>query len=184
MEGSSRGFLFVKVVLVLLVAAALEGQVPLYWPPSRYVDLPLIVTVYFALMRDPFLGMLVGCAAGLAGDLAPGAGPIVGVGGFSKTVIGFVIASVGVRFSLEGPLMRVIVLALASLVNSLLFVGLYELLDQEVMGDGTAGDLARTVGFEMAANLLLGVFIFVIFDKIFPEKSSQGQMRVRRRFYD
>ena len=184
MDGANRGILFLKIVLVLLVAAVLEGQVPLYWSAFRYVDLPLIVTVYFALMRDPLLGMVVGCAAGLGGDVAPGAGPIVGVGGFSKTVIGFLIASIGVRFSLEGPLVRILVLGLASLLNSLLFVVLYGFFDQDLKVESTPGDLARTIGFEMAANLIVGVFIFLVFDKFFHEKSSQGQMRVRRRIYE
>jgi hypothetical protein len=34
----------------------------------RYIDIPLIVTVYFGLQRAPVLGMVVGLMAGLGGD--------------------------------------------------------------------------------------------------------------------
>jgi hypothetical protein len=40
------------------------------------------------------------------------------------------------------------------------------------------------VAFEAAANLILGVVLFWLFDKLFPEQAASGQMRVRRRFYD
>src|SRR5437764_1097995 len=114
--------LFAKVVVSIGVAVALQGLIPRFWQPFNYVDLPLVITVYFALMRNPVLGMLVGYVAGLGGDLAPASGAVVGVGGFSKTIIGFVVANVGVRIPLQGPFTRILVLGLAALVNSLLFI--------------------------------------------------------------
>jgi rod shape-determining protein MreD len=175
---------YLKLIFLIAVAVAVESLVPKYWEAFRYVDLPLLVTVYFGLMRDPVLGMLAGYAAGLSGDLAPGSGPIIGVGGFSKTIIGFLVASVAVRFALEGPLVRVLVIALSSLVNSGLFLGLNELMDQGVTGEATSAQLAMKVAFETAANLIFGVIAFWLFDKLFPENAPGGAMRVRRRFYD
>ncbi len=173
-----------KLIVVLAAAIAVESLVPNYWQAFKYVDLPLIVTIYFALMRDPVLGMVTGYAAGLFGDLAPGAGPVIGVGGFSKTIIGFVVATVAVRFSLEGPLVRVLIIGLSSLVNSGLFLGLYNILDQQIGDEASTEQLAMKVAFEAAANLIFGVIIFWLFDKIFPENAPGGAMRVRRRFYD
>jgi rod shape-determining protein MreD len=175
---------YLKLILVIALAVLIESQASQYWDALRYVDLPLIVTVYFALMRDPVLGMLAGYAAGLSGDLAPGAGPIVGVGGFSKTLIGFVVATVAVRFSLEGPLVRVLVIGFSSLVNSMLYVGLYNVMNQEIARTGWPDVLMMRVAFETAANLIFGVIIFWILDKIFPEATAGSQMRVRRKFYD
>lgn len=175
---------YLKLIIVIVIAVLLESQVPLYWEAFRYVDLPLIVTVYFSLMRNPVLGMVTGFAAGLSGDLAPGAGPIIGVGGFSKTLIGFVVATVAVRFSLEGPLIRVLVIGVSSLFNSLLFIGLYNLMNQEIATSGWPDVLMMRVAFETAANLIFGVFIFWILDKVFPEATAGSQMRVRRKFYD
>ena len=175
---------YLKLILLIALAVAVEGFVPKYWEPFRYVDLPLLLTVYFGLMRDPVLGMLAGYAAGLCGDLAPGSGPIIGVGGFSKTIIGFLVASVAVRFSLEGPLVRVLVIALSSLVNSALYLGLNELMDQNLTSETTTAQLAVKVALEAAANLIFGVIAFWFFDKVFPENAPGGAMRVRRRFYD
>ena len=175
---------YVKLILVIAVAVAAEGLVPKYWEAFKYVDLPLLVTVYFALMRDPILGMLTGYVAGLSGDLAPGSGPVVGVGGFSKTIIGFLVATVAVRFSLEGPLVRVLIIGLSSLVNSALFLGLHNLMDQQLTDEVTSERVAMKVAFETAANLIFGVLIFWLFDKLFPENAPGGAMRVRRRFYD
>lgn len=175
---------YLKLIFLIAAAVAVESLVPKYWEAFGYVDLPLLVTVYFGLMRDPVLGMLTGYGAGLCGDLAPGSGPILGIGGFSKTIIGFLVASIAVRFSLEGPLTRVLVIALSSLVNSALFLGLNELMDQGVTSESTPAQLTMKVALEAAANLIFGVIVFWLFDKIFPENAPGGAMRVRRRFYD
>ena len=114
----NRGMLFVKIVVAVVVAVVLQGLIPVYVRSFSYVDLALLVTVYFALMRDPVLGMFVGFAAGLAGDIAPAAGHVAGVGGFSKTLIGFVVASIGVRFPLQGPFTRLLVIGLAKSTRS------------------------------------------------------------------
>ena len=175
---------YLKLIAVLFVAVTAESLLPRYWGPATYVDLPLIVTVYFALMRDPVLGMLTGYAAGLSGDLASGSGPIIGVGGFSKTIIGFLVATIAVRFSLEGPLVRVVVIGVSSIVNSVLFIGLHNLMDQGLTDETSPERIAMKVAFEAAANLILGVVLFWLMDKLFPEHAASGQMRVRRRFYD
>ena len=175
---------YVKLISILFVAVTVESLLPQYWAPFRYVDLPLIVTIYFALMRDPVLGMLTGYAAGLSGDLAPGSDPIIGVGGFSKTIIGFLIATVAVRFSLEGPLVRVVVIGLSSVVNSVLFVGLHNLMGARLTDELSPERVAMRIAFEAAANLIIGVMLFWVMDKLFPEHAASGQMRVRRRFYD
>ena len=175
---------YLKLINILFAAVTVESLLSRYWGPFSYVDLPLIVTVYFALMRDPVLGMLTGYAAGLSGDLAPGSDPIIGVGGFSKTIIGFLVATVAVRFSLEGPLVRVIVIGLSSVVNSVLFIGLHNLMGARLTDEISPERIALKVAFEAAANLVLGVLLFWVFDKLFPEHAASGQMRVRRRFYD
>jgi rod shape-determining protein MreD len=175
---------YLKLILVLFAAVTAESLLPRLWDGFRYVDLPLIVTVYFALMRDPVLGMLTGYAAGLSGDLAPGSGPIIGVGGFSKTIIGFLVATVAVRFSLEGPLVRVLVIGLSSVVNSVLFIALHNLMDTRLTDETSPEWIAMRVAFEAAGNLIVGVVLFWLMDKLFPEHAASGQMRVRRRFYD
>lgn len=175
---------YLKIILVIAVAIILESFISRYWAPFRYVDLALLVTIYFALMRDPVTGMVTGYVAGFGADLAPGAGPVIGVGGFSKTLIGFLIASIAVRFTLEGPLVRVIVIALSSLVDSALFIGLHNLMGQSLTSEATPQVLAMKILFGAAANVVLGAALFWVLDRVFPEQSRRGQMRVQRRFYD
>ena len=61
-----------KVALVLAVAIILQSTLRAVWPPLVYVDLPLIVVVYFALQRDALQALLVGAIAGLATDALSG----------------------------------------------------------------------------------------------------------------
>ncbi len=176
--------LYLKILIVIILAVALDSQIPTWWDAFRYVDLPLLVTVYFALMRDPVVGMFVGFIAGLAGDLAPGAGPVVGVGGFSKTSIGYLISTIAVRFSLEGAPIRVLIIAVSSLVNSALFVGLHSLMGQSLTQEATPERLLLKVLIEASANLAAGVGLFWVLDRVFPENAPGGAMKVRRRFYN
>ena len=175
--------LYLKILIVIILAVALDSQVPTWWESFRYVDLTLLVTVYFALMRDPVVGMVVGFVAGLAGDLAPGAGPVVGVGGFSKTCIGYLIATIAVRFSLESAPIRVLIVAVSSLVNSALFIGLHGLMGQSLTQETAPERLVLRVLVEAAANLVAGVGLFWLLDRVFPDNAPGGAMKVRRRFY-
>jgi len=176
--------LYLKILIVIILAVALDSQVPTWWSAFRYVDMALLVTVYFALMRDPIVGMLVGYVAGLAGDLAPGAGPVIGVGGFSKTALGYLIAMVAVRFQLEGAMLRVAVIAVSSVVNSAMFVGLHGLMGQSLTQETPPEQVVLRVLLEAAANLIAGVGLFWLLDRVFPENAPGAAMRVRRRFYD
>src|SRR4029453_1280315 len=110
----------------------------------RYIDLPLLVTVYFGLQRAPVLGMVAGLLAGLGGDAIGGG--ILGVGGFSKTLIGYLVGAASVRLSLENPLARLSVMTVASAGNTILFVGLHQLLEQSLPYVSTWPDFGRTMG--------------------------------------
>jgi rod shape-determining protein MreD len=175
---------YLKIIVVIAVAVVLQGFGPRFWSPFRFVDLALLVTIYFALMRDPVTGMVTGYVAGFGSDLGSASGPILGVGGFSKTVIGFLIASVAVRFTLEGPLVRIVVIALSTLVDRAMFVGLHAMVGMSLTDETTPQVLAMKFLFSAAANVVLGVILFWILDRVFPEQSKRGQMRVQRRFYD
>ncbi|HXJ42120.1 MAG TPA: hypothetical protein VNH18_22775, partial [Bryobacteraceae bacterium] len=57
------------VFLVPLAAILFQVYIPLFFQFLAYLELPLIVTVYFALMRrSPIGGLLVGAIVGLAQD--------------------------------------------------------------------------------------------------------------------
>ena len=60
------------------------------------VNLVLVAVVYVALAFGAVTGLLAGTAGGLAQDAL--AGGIVGVGGLSKTVVGFLVGVLGAQF--------------------------------------------------------------------------------------
>src|ERR1700753_2495547 len=82
--------------LVPLAALVLQAWLPRALGAYAWIDLPLVVTVYFALgRRSPIQGTLMGCALGVFED-ALTHHPL-GINGVAKTVAGFLVASVGVR---------------------------------------------------------------------------------------
>src|SRR5271155_691798 len=81
------------IVSVPLVAILFQVYVPQFITYLSYLELPLLVTVYFALMRrSPVAGVFIGAAIGLAQD-ALSRHPL-GMFGIVKTLVGYFAASV------------------------------------------------------------------------------------------
>jgi len=168
-----------KISATLIVALLLQLLLGKYLAFFRYVDFTLLVTVYFSLQRVPLLGMGIGLIAGLAGDRIVGG--VLGVGGFSKTLIGYVIAVTSIKFPIEHRLARIAVVAFASLVNTLLFVGLYLLLEQPIPYSESFGALFGMAGRRALADTAVALFLFILLDKIFPERTAAGRVTIKRR---
>lgn len=148
----------------------------------RYIDLPLLVTVYFGLQRAPVLGMVTGMIAGLGGDAVGGGIP--GVGGFSKTLIGYLVGAASVRLSLENPLARLSVVAVASAGNTVLFVGLYQMLEQTLPFVSTWAEFGATIGWKVLGDTVASIVLFVVLDRVFSEQATARRMAIRKRFYE
>jgi rod shape-determining protein MreD len=106
-------------VLIPLVALVLQAWLPRLLGQYAWFDLPLVVTVYFALgRRSPIQGTLMGCAVGLFEDALTH--HAIGINGIAKTVAGFMAASVGIRIDVENRVIRVGLIFLLSLLSSAL----------------------------------------------------------------
>ena len=106
-------------LLVPAFAIVLEALLTRVFPRFFYVDLPLLVTIFFAVSRrSPIAGALTGTVIGLLQDLLT-AQPI-GVNGIAKTLIGYIAASIGLQVDVEALTTRVLMNFLFSLLNSLL----------------------------------------------------------------
>ena len=104
-------------VVAPLVAISLGMILPLLWSRLDILDLPLIVTVFFALSRrNPVAGAFTGTVIGLVQD-APTDQPF-GVYGIAKAIIGYIGASVSYTVDVENIFNRVIINFLASLLQS------------------------------------------------------------------
>jgi rod shape-determining protein MreD len=149
---------FAKAVLALIVALALQTTVTgLAIRGTVALDLVLIVVVYVALTSGPVVGLLAGSVAGLVQDaLSSG---VLGIGGLAKTMVGFAAGALGTQFIVTASFPRFLVLMLATLLNAVIFMGLYELLGLRDFPDPYAAVLAQAV-----ANGLVGVIGFQLIE--------------------
>ena len=85
------------VLLVIPLAAILfQVYVPLYLSLLRYLEVPLLVTVYLAIMcRSQLAGVFIGAGIGLVQDSL--SHQPIGIFGMVKTLVGYAAASLGVR---------------------------------------------------------------------------------------
>lgn len=93
------------IVGATLLALVLQSFLPRYIHRASWLELPLLITVYFGLSRrNPATGLLLGTVIGVLQD-SLGHSPI-GLYGIAKTIVGFVASSIGTRLDTEHPLSR------------------------------------------------------------------------------
>ena len=96
-----------SIILIPLAAILFQVYVPQFIKYLSYLELPLLVTVYFSLMRrSPVTGVLFGAGVGLAQD-SLSSHPL-GMFGIVKTLVGYFAASVSQRFNVENPGVRMV----------------------------------------------------------------------------
>src|SRR5437868_1288128 len=91
-EAEQQSFNLLATVLIPVVAMLLQVLLPRISSRLAIVDLPLIVTLFFAVSRrSPIAGTTTGAAIGLLQDLL--SGMPVGVNGMAKSIVGYAAAS-------------------------------------------------------------------------------------------
>ena len=99
-------------VAIPLAALLVQVYLPLFETlrEAGRIDLPLLVTIYFAIMRRSQLeGLAIGVLPGLAQDSL--FHQRLGMFGISKTLVGYFAASIGMQFDTEYALVRMILCA-------------------------------------------------------------------------
>ena len=95
------------VPAAVVLALVLQAFFPAHFHSANYLELPLLVTLYFALSkRNPSSGLLLGMAIGLLQDSL--SRTPLGLYGIAKTLVGFVGSSIGARLDVEHPIARFI----------------------------------------------------------------------------
>jgi rod shape-determining protein MreD len=158
-RGSAR-FRRWGLIAVPLVAILFQVYVPRYYDFLRYLELPLLVTVYFALMRRSQLaGIFIGAGIGLVQDsLSP---QPIGVFGLDKTLVGYFAASVGMRIDVEHVLIR-FVLALGLFFFHQFF---YWVLARAFLGQQLVFEIQQTFLMGLM-NAAVGVVLYHFLDKL------------------
>jgi rod shape-determining protein MreD len=154
-----RSYPLLVYVLVPLIALVLQAWLPRVVGPYVWFDFPLVVTVYFAMgRRSPIQGTTMGVAMGLMEDAL--SHHAIGINGISKTVVGFLAASVGVRIDVENHTIRLILTFLLSLLASAIYVFIYRILLGLNLEWRWFTELFRAIG-----NSLLVLVLFPLLDR-------------------
>lgn len=141
---------FAAIFIALAAQTTLAGYV---FRSSTPIDLVLIAVVYVAIKSGPVTGLMAGTVAGLIQDAL--AGGILGIGGLSKTVVGFLSGVLGTQFIVTAPLPRFLLLLVATALHAAVFMGLYTLLDLRQFPAMYSAIVGQAFG-----NALVGVFLF------------------------
>jgi rod shape-determining protein MreD len=155
-----RRYPLLVYVLVPLVALVLQAWLPRVLRDHFFFDLPLVITIYFALgRRSPIQGTLMGASMGLFEDAL--SHHAIGVNGIAKTVAGFLAASVGIRIDVENVTIRLMLIFSLSLVASAIYVFTYRVLLGLDLEWSWFIELFTAIG-----NSLLALVLFPLLDRL------------------
>jgi rod shape-determining protein MreD len=148
--------------VIPLLALLIQVYLPLFQTLGfiSRIELPLLVTIYFALMRRSQLrGLAIGVALGLAQDsFHPHQ---IGMYGICKTLVGYFSASIGMQFDVEHPLVRLVLCFVFYLFHQFFYWVLQRsLLDQPVVFE------IQTELILAVLNAIIGVALFHFLDKL------------------
>jgi len=146
-------------VLAPLVALVLQAWLPRLLGRFAYMDLPLLMTIYFALnRRSPIHGTVLGAILGMAQDgLTQGA---IGIHGIANTVVGFLAASVGIRVVVENNVIRMVMNFVLTLVSG----GIVAFIVRVLLGMDWHSSLMDEL-LRAAGNSLIGAVVFPLLDR-------------------
>jgi rod shape-determining protein MreD len=145
---------------ISLLAILFRVYVSRFVPYLQYLELPLLVTVYFSLMwRSPIAGLLFGAAMGLAQDSL--SHQLLGMFGIVKTLVGYFAASMSLRVDVGNPLLR--------LVLGFFFFFFHELLiwvlTRALLGQAAQFEVPQVL-VKAILNAIVAVFLYQLLDRL------------------
>jgi rod shape-determining protein MreD len=109
--------------VAVFAALLLQTVLPLKLSLARLIDVPLLVTIYFSLLRRNKVSAVgLGAGIGILQD-ALSRGP-VGPFGMAKTLVAYMAAWASFKIDLEEPVTRFLLVGFCVLVHSLFMQGL------------------------------------------------------------
>jgi rod shape-determining protein MreD len=156
----------VALALALVLQATLAG---LFVGRTIAVNLVLVAVVYVALAYGAMSGLLAGTLGGLAQDALGGG--IVGIGGMTKTLVGFAVGVLSAQFNLATMVPRLVMFVAATFVHDLIFLGL-----QAIAGARPFSFKWSAVLLQALVNALIGASMF-FFVEHGPQMVANRRMR-------
>ena len=152
----------VAVAVLPFFSVLYQTYVPQFLTELGYLELPLLVVLYFSLIwRSQIRSLFYGSVVGLLQDLLAVATQPVGLYGIVKTLVGYFAASVSQRFDVDNSAIRFI-LAFFFYVFHRMF---YWMMARALLG--IAEPLEPAQIFILAGlNAAVAVPLFLVFDKM------------------
>ena len=153
-------FNWISILGIPLAAILFQVYVPRFIIYLSYLEVPLLVTVYFSLARrSPVVGVFFGAGIGLAQDSL--SHHPLGMFGIVKTLVGYFAGSVSQRFEVENSWVR-LVLAFFFFFFHQFF---YWVLTRALLGELVPFDPIATIVVALL-NAAVAVPLYHVLDKL------------------
>ncbi len=124
------------------------------------LDLPLLVTIFFAVARRrPIPGLITGALIGTLQDAWTG--HPIGLFGIAKTIVGYLGSSLGVKLDVDNPGSRFLMTFAFLLIHKFIYMAI----DLLLVGGSEAWNWGHTL-VSALANGLAAVVLFAVLDKL------------------
>ena len=147
------------LAFAVLAALLLQTLLPLKIPLARLMDFPLLVVIYFTLIRrSRVYGIGLGTGVGLLQDaLSHGA---IGIFGICKSIVGYLAAHASTRFELESLTARAVLTGVFVLVHEMCKAAL-----QHLLLEVPPPLLPLNIASSVLVNVALGLIVFQVLDR-------------------
>ena len=165
----------VGLALALLFQTTLGGM---SLQAGTKVNFVLVAVIFIALALGPVPGLLTGMIGGIVQDAV--AGGIVGIGGLSKTVVGFAVGIFGAQFIVSQPVPRLVIFVGGTFLHELCFQSLYALAEAH----GVRFHY-REVLTQALVNGVIGIALFYVMENapgMMQKRDARRATFGRRRF--
>ena len=147
-------------LLAPLVCVLLGAILPRLWGRLEILDLPLIVTVFFAISRrSPVAGAFTGTLIGLLQDSLTD--QPFGVYGIAKAIIGYIAASVSFTVDVENVVSRVLI----NFVAIFFFIDMVYLFSLRLLGVGSEHLQPFYELLRAGVNTAVAIPVFALLDR-------------------
>lgn len=159
-KDTASRFRLIWLIVVPLLAILSQVYLPRFVPFLAYLELPLLITVHFALSRGgPISALFYGMFIGLVQDSL--SHQPIGMYGIVKTLVGYFAGSVSMRFDVQNP----VVTFLLSFFFYFFHQFFYWVLARALLGEAIAFDVQQTLIFGLM-NAAVALPLFHILDKL------------------
>ena len=142
------------LALALLFQTTLSGMA---LDAGTKVNFVVVAVILIALTMGPVTGLVSGTIGGIVQDAV--AGGIVGIGGISKTIVGFAVGIFGAQFIVSQPISRLVIFVGGTFVHELCFQALYAVADAHAIRFHYREVLTQAI-----VNGLVGIAVFYVIE--------------------